>query len=414
MSEADGELAANASEEEFTVTNNNGGDGEGDGTNDAALSEDGNASKAEDGDENTSHVDGEDGRSVTTNGEEGGRKHKKKHKHKREERKTIMMLVCDPQNDYHEGGTMPIPGSDVISVRIADLILENITGITELLVSLDTRHKTHISNAIMWKDKNGNKPEPYTIITKQDLENSTWIPRQTSLYEDYLWYLQQLEESEKDPLTIWPDHCIVGTQGAAINAHINEAVQEWAGVNLATVEHIMKGTNDYTETYSCIASEVEMEDDPLTCVDMGLIERMEESDRVIICGYALSHTLRCSTKHIVDNIKEDALEKIYLVYDCTANLPQYESLGSTFKDEMETKGIKLVSASEAFVFAVPGERENKTEDDAQSKLEKESTHSEGKEEGSTEEKGEDGEEKNEDAAEEGDNDDELVAPSDLE
>lgn len=403
----EGELAANASEEEFAVTND---DTKGDAD---ATNEDENASKTGDGDESASKVDGEDGRSVTTNGEtEGGHKHEKKHKHKREKRKTIMMLVCDPQNDYHEGGTMPIPGSDVISVRIADLILENIKDITELLVSLDTRHKTHISNAIMWKDKNGNKPEPYTIITKDELENGTWSPRQKSLYEDYLWYLQQLEESEKDPLTIWPDHCVVGTQGAAINTTINEAVQEWAGVNLATIEHIMKGTNDYTETYSCVASEVEMEDDPLTCVDMGLIERMEEADRVIICGYPLSHTLRCSTKHIVDNIKEDALERIHLVYDCTANLPQYESLGSAFKDEMETKGIKLVAANEAFVFVAPEEGENKAENDAASALEQEETNSEGNE-GSNEEEEEGSNEEKEDAAEEGDND-ELVAPSDLE
>jgi len=180
--------------------------------------------------------------------------HKKKHKHRhrhhkkgKSKRKTIVLFVCDPQSDYLKDGALPIPTARADATRLGDMIHEHLMDITEIYVSLNSRHKTHIANPVSWVTEAGIAPKPYTVIRKEDVASGVYRARLPGLQDNFLEYVTALEMSGRDALVLWPDHCLVGTEGHAVIPEINEPLQEWAGQNLATVEYIIKATSCATE-----------------------------------------------------------------------------------------------------------------------------------------------------------------------
>lgn len=49
-------------------------------------------------------------------------------------------MIIDPQCDRHDGGSVPIPGADEDSDRIANYINNNISSIDDIIVTLESRH----------------------------------------------------------------------------------------------------------------------------------------------------------------------------------------------------------------------------------------------------------------------------------
>ena len=300
------------------------------------------------GDEHHEHHDGHD------HGHKKKKKKKDRHKHKHKEEgkehKRVVLFICDPQNDYSDEGSIPIPNANADSNRIYDMIKDHMDDIIEIYVSLDSRHRTHISNPISWVNKKGDMPEPFTIITASEVLKGKWKARQRVSQQDFVDYVSKVEANNRLPFTIWPDHCLIGTWGQAIMPQINEALQDWAAHRLTTVEYIIKGTNTHTEMYSAICSEVPNPNDPSTELDLGMIERLKSADRVILCGQSLSHTVQMTVKDIVSNWKQEELGKLMLLTDCSSPVPGFESMAESFVRDMKEKGMKCMSMSEAFEF----------------------------------------------------------------
>ncbi len=55
-----------------------------------------------------------------------------------------ILLIIDPQIDFHPGGSLGIPGANEDSERTASLILQNIDEIDEIYVTLDSHHVRHL------------------------------------------------------------------------------------------------------------------------------------------------------------------------------------------------------------------------------------------------------------------------------
>jgi nicotinamidase/pyrazinamidase len=51
-----------------------------------------------------------------------------------------ILLIIDPQVDFHPGGSLAISGANEDSARTAGLILENKDNIDEIYVTLDSHH----------------------------------------------------------------------------------------------------------------------------------------------------------------------------------------------------------------------------------------------------------------------------------
>lgn len=50
------------------------------------------------------------------------------------------LLIVDPQMDFHEGGSLAVPGASADAKRIAQLITDNSQNIDEVYVTLDSHH----------------------------------------------------------------------------------------------------------------------------------------------------------------------------------------------------------------------------------------------------------------------------------
>ena len=92
------------------------------------------------------------------------------------ERATNILLIIDPQNDFHPGGTLGVPGANEDSARVAAFIKDNIDQIDEIYVSLDSHHRIHIAHGVFWQDPSGAHPPPFTLIKSVDVEQGAWTP----------------------------------------------------------------------------------------------------------------------------------------------------------------------------------------------------------------------------------------------
>lgn len=54
--------------------------------------------------------------------------------------KGTALLIVDPQLDFHEGGSLAVPGANADAERIAELISEKQDQIDEIFVTLDSHH----------------------------------------------------------------------------------------------------------------------------------------------------------------------------------------------------------------------------------------------------------------------------------
>ena len=191
------------------------------------------------------------------------------------------VFIIDPQIDFQRGGSFPIEGANDDSVRIATMIKKNKFFIHNIFVALDTHYTKHIAHASFWRDKYGNKPPVLTKISYRDVKSGVWAPR---LEEDLEWclkYTKDLERKGRMKLTIWPEHCLLGSRGHCVMPVINDALQEWAAHSKRPVQYVFKGYNYRTEMYSALEAEVVDPNDFSTSLNTELLSMLRISDKVI-------------------------------------------------------------------------------------------------------------------------------------
>jgi nicotinamidase/pyrazinamidase len=74
-------------------------------------------------------------------------------------------------------------------------------------------------------------------------------------------YAHRLESgvgsNRKFSLTIWPEHCLEGTDGHSVVDVVSSALSTWSAITGGkVVEYVKKGMNPYTEMFSAICAEV--------------------------------------------------------------------------------------------------------------------------------------------------------------
>ena len=101
------------------------------------------------------------------------------------EGKRLAMLIIDPQNDFHEGGALAVPGSTEDSERIAAFLREHSERIDTVVVTLDSHNITHIASPCFWEKtaEPGVHPLPFTLISCEMLENGVWRARNPAMRE---------------------------------------------------------------------------------------------------------------------------------------------------------------------------------------------------------------------------------------
>lgn len=289
------------------------------------------------------------------------------------------LLLVDAQTDFHPGGSLEVPNSHEDAERIASVIRSSISDpkapkIDRIVATMDSHHILHIAHPKFWTSGNSGgegetNPGPFTLISCEDVKSGKWIPRKDiqmplgvnlvhpnimqvgNLYDadgnlDILAYCieytARLEKSGKFQLCIWPEHCLIGTPGHGIYPIIRQAMDEWSSATGRSAEFIMKGQNLFTEMYSAFRAEVEIS--PETCFNKELLNSLRESDRILVCGQALSHCVNHTIRDLIDNMEGEEY-KVEILADCASSVPSFEKDGECVVQYIADSGGKIIKNS---------------------------------------------------------------------
>jgi nicotinamidase-related amidase len=239
---------------------------------------------------------------------------------------------CIPEFELYVGGPSGTGAVDD-SGRLCQFIYRNLRTITQVIPTMDTHQAMQIFHAIYLIDDDGKHPNPFTLISVEDIEQGRWefdpeVARGLGIDREYgqrhlLSYTRQLRDTGKYALTIWPYHSMLGGIGHALVSAIEEAVFFHSIARYSQPNFHVKGSNPLTEHYSVLGPEVTVGPDRQTIArkDLDLIEALLEFDAVVIAGQAKSHCVAWTIDDLLRSVleRDSALaSKVYLLEDCTS------------------------------------------------------------------------------------------------
>jgi nicotinamidase/pyrazinamidase len=206
----------------------------------------------------------------------------------------ILLMIIDMQYDFcSPEGTLYVSGAENDVLRLADFITRNEDRIGHIILTQDYHDVIDISHPAFWEDRNGNHPQPYTGINLKKILAGAWQPRFHK--SQAVEYIRKLETQGEYPHTIWPEHCIKGSRGAAIADEIMEPVKNWARKG-RIFDVVIKGTHPLTEHFGALKANVPVAGSPETHLNTALAHKL------ITCRYNL-HSRR-STKPLRGNNRQ--------------------------------------------------------------------------------------------------------------
>ena len=150
-----------------------------------------------------------------------------------------------------EGGSLAVPGANADSQRIIELLEKCGPVIERIVVTLDTHHAMHIHHKQFWVNEQKKAPEPFTVTSKKNIADGKWRAR---FPEHQTWaarYVQKLEERERFPMIIWPEHCLLGTEGHAVYEPLMEALNKWAFQRQRPISWYFQGSQQQCGDVQC-------------------------------------------------------------------------------------------------------------------------------------------------------------------
>lgn len=258
--------------------------------------------------------------------------------------KNIQLLIIDPQVDFcSPTGALSVKGADKDMERLAAMIKKHGDKIDDIRVTLDSHQKIHIAHPICWVDAKGNHPSPFTMITEDDVVNGKWKAYNPAWQKRYLEYVKALKAGSRYVLVIWPEHCLIGTNGHSVYPVISEAILDWADKNFGMIDFVTKGSNPFTEHYGVVKADVPDAGDPTTNINTTFIKRLEEADTILVAGEALSHCVANSVRDIIAEFGAAHAKKFVILEDATS--PVADQPGSTMFADMADGFLKEFKAN---------------------------------------------------------------------
>mmetsp|Transcript_29746 Transcript_29746/g.32920 ORF Transcript_29746/g.32920 Transcript_29746/m.32920 type:complete len:308 (-) Transcript_29746:19-942(-) len=292
------------------------------------------------------------------------------------------LLLIDVQKDFHvPDGSLAVPNSDKDAGRLVDFIRRNKHKIDRVVATMDSHYKLHIAHPGFWVDgaTKTKHPDPFTLISHKDVVDKKWIPDPSAkldidVVKDLSWltgsadllgsdgktlqlqkyveyYTKSLESKGRFVHTIWPEHCIIESDGHTLVDKVREALEEWTESTKNEVEYVRKGQNLLTEMFSAIAAEVPISED--TATNKELIRSLKDdspSNLLLVCGQAKSHCVNHTLRDIVADWPKERISKIILLNDCTSPVPGFEKEGEIFESDMKKIGVQTIPAEQVWGF----------------------------------------------------------------
>ena len=259
------------------------------------------------------------------------------------------LLIIDPQNDFchPDWGSLYVPGADQDIERLAAFVTQNQHSIDQIIVSLDSHQRMDISHPLWWVDANGKHPKPFTSFGANEVKMGAWRTATVEEHARSIQYLEHLDTGKRYPHVVWPEHCLIGHQGHNVWPSVHEALGNWEAIHQTRVHYVTKGENPRTEHFSAIRAEVIDPEDPTTAPQTDLIQRLVDTDHLLIAGEARSHCVANTVRDLIA-IHPGIAHKSTLLSDTTSDVPGFETLGQQFVSELKTAGM-AVETTQTFV-----------------------------------------------------------------
>lgn len=264
----------------------------------------------------------------------------------------VALLLVDCQVDFcHPSGSLYVPGVIDNIKNLTSFIYNNLENITTLIVSVDSHMPQHIFFAPWWINEMGEYPEPFTIISYDDIVSRNWVPVIDSAASKE--YVKKLESMGKKQLCIWPCHCLIGTLGQKLIPAVAEAVIYHSFIRTTNPIYIEKGTTAQSEFYGIFYPEVPVNNHHQVEINEKLFDILMVHDRVYIAGQAKSHCVLETIKQIAlhdRTHKSSLLKKIVLLDDCCSILKHpHVDFTTLIKPEyalLQNQGLHISTAKE--------------------------------------------------------------------
>ena len=309
--------------------------------------------------------------------------------------KNVHLFVIDGQNDFCNSGNEPanypvpaggqrkgalyVDGADQEAENLASFIKETATGsqtnlIKQVHATLDSHHENDCAHNTTWKDQNGNTPDPFTIVSEESVQKHEFTPVfQTGIWEGQIisphqWalgYTKRLKEEGRNPLTLWPQHCLIQGWGASIYHPLQEAYSAWTSKTGGWIDFITKGQWPFTEHYSPWRADVIDSTRPETQLNAGTLSQAGNCDLAIWSGWAGSHCLKWDGVDGVGFFEPDQadkdkgavnefVKKCVFVSDASApvpnppfpNAPDFAQWRVDFLNDMSNRGAQVLTLNE--------------------------------------------------------------------
>ena len=179
--------------------------------------------------------------------------------------KRVCLLLVDAQNTFCTPGfELFVAGRSGTGAlddnrRLCAFLYRNLGTITETVVTLDTHQAFQIFHEPFLVDSNRRHPDPYTLVTPEDVASGRWrvdrdvaeaIGLAPDQADEHLGaYVKALADGGKYDLTIWPFHAMLGGIGHALVSAVEEALFFHAIARRAQTRFEIKGRSPLTEHY---------------------------------------------------------------------------------------------------------------------------------------------------------------------
>ncbi len=257
------------------------------------------------------------------------------------------LLTIDPQNSFCNPGdtagngigSLYVPGADADMKRLADWIIAEKSNLDYIGITLDSHQPNDIAHPSFWQDKDGNFAPPFTVITSNDVETGKWAARFDP--QRCLKYLKDLEAQGEYPHLIWPPHCLIGSEGAAVYQPLMDAIQEWT-VKGKFYQTVAKGTYPFSEHFGAFMAQIPDAQRPETQLNQALIKTLSTYQNVYLSGEARSHCVANSLKQVMNEATELA-EKFIILEDTMSNVPGFETLADPIYTQAKQTGVQFAT-----------------------------------------------------------------------
>lgn len=299
-----------------------------------------------------------------------------------DQRKVALMPIdvqrdfCFPEGTLFVGGRSGTGAIDD-SRRLAEFIYRELPNITAIHPTLDTHELFQIFSPMFWRDENDRPLLPHDMIDGNlaIFRNGMFVGRALPNYQlaamlnmPYVKLVRQVKyyckkvleggHTSKYMLYIWPEHCILGSEGHNLVGIIEEARAFHGYVRGSQNSHEQKGQNPLTENYSVFSPEVTERFDGvgvLAVRNERFLNMMLAYDAIIIAGQASSHCVRSSIDDLLWYILRNdpsLATKIYILTDCMSAVvvpggPDFTDAAAASLKGFADAGMHLVRSTDS-------------------------------------------------------------------